>query len=490
MVKNNLIAFFTEGSSELGFGHITRCFSLAQALEERGFRSSFYVYGDEGVFSFLPKSDVKIGDWVEDVSVFRKEFRQCPAAIVDSYRADLKSYQHIANNTDMTLYIDDLMRLAYPDGIVVNGTIHSENMPYQKAEGTRYLLGSCYIPLRKPFWDMKLREVNAHIHDVLIMMGGSDVRNLTPFLIKTISKTLPEAKLHIIVGKGFINGMDIESEITENTVIYYNPDAETICKLMNTVDVAVSAAGQTLYELASCGVPTISIQVIENQKYNVEGWKETGFVTHAGNFDDPELFMNIERALHKLADVEERRRTSLLGRSFVDGNGSRRVAAGLLGGLEEREGFYMRRAGMEDCERVFELSNDSVVRANSINTDAIVWENHVAWFEGKLKDSQYDIFVCFDAIDRFIGQVKFEYEEDFAVISVSITEACRGKGYAVPVLKNACRYVFGEGRVERIHAYIRPENGASIRAFGKSGFGFLRDEEVKGEVFGLYVLGV
>lgn len=47
--------------------------------------------------------------------------------------------------------------------------------------------------------------------------------------------------------------------------------------LMLKCDIAVTAAGQTTYELARIGLPTIAIGVVENQKFNIDGWLEIGF---------------------------------------------------------------------------------------------------------------------------------------------------------------------------------------------------------------------
>ena len=62
---------------------------------------------------------------------------------------------------------------------------------------------------------------------------------------------------------------------------------------MGQVDLAVSAAGQTLYELAQMGVPTIAIQVADNQKDNIEGWLKAGFIHFAGEWDDAKLVENL-----------------------------------------------------------------------------------------------------------------------------------------------------------------------------------------------------
>ena len=47
--------------------------------------------------------------------------------------------------------------------------------------------------------------------------------------------------------------------------------------LMLSVDVAITAAGQTTYELMSCGVPMIPIKVVDNQKWNILGLQNEGF---------------------------------------------------------------------------------------------------------------------------------------------------------------------------------------------------------------------
>jgi RimJ/RimL family protein N-acetyltransferase len=55
-----------------------------------------------------------------------------------------------------------------------------------------------------------------------------------------------------------------------------------MAELMTASDIAVSAAGQTLFELARCGVPTIAVGVAENQRHNLEGFTDAGVCYNAG----------------------------------------------------------------------------------------------------------------------------------------------------------------------------------------------------------------
>ena len=56
------------------------------------------------------------------------------------------------------------------------------------------------------------------------------------------------------------------------------------------------------------------------------------------------------------------------------------------------------------------------------------------------------------------------------MISVSIAPNMRGKKFGVPLIEEGCRRCFGETNVQRIDAYIKPENEASKVVFAKAGF--------------------
>ena len=55
---------------------------------------------------------------------------------------------------------------------------------------------------------------------------------------------------------------------------------------MRMCDIAVSAAGNTLYELCAVGTPTIFFTYSYNQKYDYIGFTENDIMLYAGNIDD------------------------------------------------------------------------------------------------------------------------------------------------------------------------------------------------------------
>ena len=99
---------------------------------------------------------------------------------------------------------------------------------------------------------------------------------------------------------------------------------------MCAADAAISAGGQTLYELARVGVPAIAIRIAANQSNNLKGWHKAGFIEYAGSAGDNKLLYNIEKCLNKIKKQRIRENISRLGRSLVDGAGALRIADYIL----------------------------------------------------------------------------------------------------------------------------------------------------------------
>jgi hypothetical protein len=63
----------------------------------------------------------------------------------------------------------------------------------------------------------------------------------------------------------------------------------------------------------------------------------------------------------------------------------------------------IREATQDDVKIVFDLSNDPVVRSNSIRPGLIDWDEHQRWFAKKILDKNCIIFLAFKPEGEFIG---------------------------------------------------------------------------------------
>ena len=319
------IFIVTEGGGNLGFGHITRMLSIYQALEEMGLVARFIIKGDDSVSNILKGAEHSIYDWTEQTGRFLKEIGGADLVFVDSYRATLTLYSEIKNAAIVAVYYDDFNRLNYPSGIVINGNIHSVDLDYPKSGNLEYLLGTKYLPLRREFWDIPEKNIKRDVETIMVTFGGDDVRNLTPAVMEFLTNNYPKWHKKVIVGKGFKNINGIEKKIDKKTELIFNADAKIMLETMLKSDLAISAGGQTLYELARVGVPTIPIMVADNQLGNLEGFIKNGFFYEYYEWSDPDIAGKISFYLKLLEGYEKRKEISELGRRLIDGNGSRNI---------------------------------------------------------------------------------------------------------------------------------------------------------------------
>ena len=126
----------------------------------------------------------------------------------------------------------------------------------------------------------------------------------------------------------------------------------------------------------------------------------------------------------------------------------------------------LRPAESRDMRAVFELSNDPVVRANSIHKDQIPWEAHVVWFNRAIDDPETVFLVAETDAGDFVGQIRFSRRGGNWVTSISVVPWFRGRGMAKQILENAMLHI-PHGR---FIAEIAADNERSKRLFASIGF--------------------
>lgn len=95
---------------------------------------------------------------------------------------------------------------------------------------------------------------------------------------------------------------------------------------------AVSAGGQTLYELAWAGCPTIAFETVENQASHLEAMAVAGVVRSVGAISLPGFLCRIRSHIEALlGDPGARQAMSAAGRHLIDGRGALRMARKLMG---------------------------------------------------------------------------------------------------------------------------------------------------------------
>ncbi len=129
-----------------------------------------------------------------------------------------------------------------------------------------------------------------------------------------------------------------------------------------------------------------------------------------------------------------------------------------------KENLYLRPATVDDARLIFEWANDSEVRENSFNTDDILWDDHLAWFNRTLADESTLLFILMKD-DAPVGQVRLANSDKWQ-ISYSIASVYRGQGYGKLILQLAENELVVEGHGgEKLYAEVKMDNIASQKIF-------------------------
>ena len=134
-----------------------------------------------------------------------------------------------------------------------------------------------------------------------------------------------------------------------------------------------------------------------------------------------------------------------------------------------------RPAQPADSQLYFDWANDPDTRRQSFNSDPISWEMHMAWFTRKLADPNALLLIFENEAGEPVGQVRFERtsvadQADELIIGVSVDKRQRGKGLSSQLIGLGCAVCREQWGTVTIHAYIKPDNQASVRTFERAGF--------------------
>ena len=135
-----------------------------------------------------------------------------------------------------------------------------------------------------------------------------------------------------MIGPFFHNVGAVESvarSASRPICLVHNPDS--LYELMLRTDLAITAAGQTLYELACMGCPTIAIKTVANQDGQLTALAEAGFLLAAGDAENGDVITAVGEALMLvLSDPKARVAMATEGKRLVDGKGALRSARRIL----------------------------------------------------------------------------------------------------------------------------------------------------------------
>jgi len=334
------LIFRADATPSIGTGHVMRCMALAQAAQDRGVVPVFVMTEESLLAEKLEAEQMEVArldagaGTLADARHTAQAARdhRAPWIVVDGYQFGTAYQQDLREAGFRTLCIDDFAHIDhYEADILLNQNLGIPEGAYthKLPRASRVLLGPRYALLRREFTKIigHNRAQRPVAERILVTLGGADTENATSVVLRAID-TLTDRRLSVRVILGAANPhRDALEHLAADSphAVEFLHDVPDMPAHMQWADLAVGAAGSTVWELLAIGLPFVTGILAENQRGIAEALGHDRLALNIGWYSacSPELLAeNIRRLVSSRTLREE---FSARGMGLVDGKGAPRV---------------------------------------------------------------------------------------------------------------------------------------------------------------------
>jgi spore coat polysaccharide biosynthesis predicted glycosyltransferase SpsG/RimJ/RimL family protein N-acetyltransferase len=322
------VALHADGGPEVGLGHFARVRGLAAALAGRGAGVFLVVAPESGLAPLARSAGLAVVEGPTGPADLLRAAAGAALLVADSYRLDVKELAARNGGRLRLAVFDDTAERDLPVDAVINGSPAAPLLPYAGRTAGRLLLGPEYQILRADLRPAPGRDGPAR--RLLVLVGGADLDGVAAETRRLAEERLapawPELAIDLVFGP--LMPPPLPSALP-NLRLHHAP--ADLPALMAAADLALSAGGQTLFELARARVPTVAFCLGDDQRRNLEALAARGAVAYIGRRGDGAWTERAERTLAGLVgDAAGRRALAEAAGRLFDGQGAGRLAAALL----------------------------------------------------------------------------------------------------------------------------------------------------------------
>lgn len=335
-----------DASASIGSGHVMRCLTLANTLEEAGAHIEFICRENNGdliehiedergfpVHGLPKQCSTKLDAGL--TAELARTGEQPDWIVVDHYALDDAWEREVRPFCKRIMVIDDLADRPHDCDLLLDQNLHDNGKRYGELVpgACTMLLGPKFALLRPEFAVARasLRERTAPVERILVSFGGTDPTGETIAFLTQLGGRQPENQFQVdcVVGTAqtsFDNVVEMTSSIPNVTLHVQTPK---MAQLMAEADVGIGAGGSTIWERCCLGLPTITVAVAQHQEHYCRHLSELGYISYAGSaLREP---IDYVAALQDfLQNPDGRFEMSVRGMDLVDGNGASRVVENML----------------------------------------------------------------------------------------------------------------------------------------------------------------
>lgn len=472
-----------DASPVIGAGHIMRCLTLASALSARGWTCKLLA---------LPGTTALVtGPAIRECEIIENEQADDPAAarslapggcglmVLDSYRLGASYLRALSGWAARRLVLEDRPLRELPCEIVLDPTLDRAPEEYASFTGpaTDLLLGPGYGLLRPQFADWRANALRHHtqarpLERILLALGGAPHLPLLRTLLDGIAQSRLAVEVHA-VGNGTL---ELPAAVGSARIVRHGATT-AVHEVMAGCDLAIGAAGGMAWERCCLGLPTLMVELADNQSDIASRLSRAGAAIGLGRVENVTA-AQVASALQALAaDPARRQEMSRSAALICDGLGASRAAGALAPRLTPAgEAVTLRPVSITDAELMFAWQQIPEVRRFTPNQEPPAWSTHIAWLRRRLGNPAHGPFSIILHGRRPVGVLRLDavaadsygraIEPGALVVSILIDPAWQGRGIARLALAAARDLL----RRAPIYAEVLPGNEASHKLFRSAGY--------------------
>lgn len=317
-----MVMIRADGSHALGMGHVYRSLNLAEALSTWA-DVHYLTMGDEVATVKMSEKypTITVADREEEFLALEETHNT--AIVVDRLNTEATYMRRLKSLCDALVSFDDCGEGVYESDLAFNVLYHCSPKP---GRNTIFYTDPSYAIINPRFSGVRRRKIHG-MHRVLVTLGGADTLGLTPDVIRTLDSMPEKFDVTTVIGPAFKHYRELEvatRRCRKRVDVKHN--VTEMWQVMADSDIAVSAGGNTLFELAATGTPAI---VLCEEFFEIETADRLEACGTCVNLGYAKSYNGLRLAKvvrELLVDGERRGRMSAAGRKLLDGRGAERVS--------------------------------------------------------------------------------------------------------------------------------------------------------------------
>ena len=134
----------------------------------------------------------------------------------------------------------------------------------------------------------------------------------------------------------------------------------------------------------------------------------------------------------------------------------------------------IKKASINDASFFYELRNEKSARKNFFNTKNIKYNDHLKWYEKKIKKKNAIFLVALSNNSEKIGTVRYETNKIFTDISINISKKFRNLGFGSKIIKESEKFL---KKKTIIISRIRSNNKSSIKIIKRNNYNVIKNNK-------------